>query len=438
MAKPLNAEKFFAPLLQDCELEAQLRAQTLRKKNRLYFDWTASGLAFAPIEKRIQKLLPFYANTHSDANLYAQNIEKLYQTAKQKLKDALGLSADFALIATGYGASGAIKKFQELLGIYAPPHTLLRIQKPQKSHLPLVIVGAMEHHSNELSFREGLCEVVRIGLDAHGLVDLNALEAVLQQHKGREIIASFVSASNVTGILLDCERFSKLVRSYGGIVALDMASSSPYMNIPCELFDAAFFAPHKLLGGPGSCGLLAVRRALVDSSLPPSFAGGGSVAYSSRSAQYYLNDIETREEAGTPPVLQLLRAALAYRLREEISRTWIAARETELAQYFLQSVRDFAPLTLYGNQTAPKIGIFACNLKNLSPHYVSFLLAKRFHIDTRAGCSCAGPYAHDLLDMDDLDFVPAYKSGWVRVSLHYTHTKADIDLLVAALQSLVR
>lgn len=432
----MEAENFFAPLLHEGELEAQLRAKTMRPKKRLYFDWTASGLCFAPIEKRLQRLLPFYANTHSESNLYAQNIERLYQAAKQKIKDALKLSPDFALIATGCGASGAIQKFQELLGIYVPPRALLRV-KPDKSKIPLVIVGAMEHHSNELSFREGLCEVVRLPLDSRGLVDLNALESVLRANNGREIIASFASASNVSGILLDCERASALVRRYGGIVALDMASSSPHLNIPCTLFDAAFFAPHKLLGGPGSCGLLAIRRKLVDCSLPPSFAGGGSVAYVSRSAQYYLGDIETREEAGTPPILQLLRAALAYVLREEISRDWIAEREAELARYFLNCVRDFPELTFYGNLEAPKIGIFAFNLKNLSPHYVSFLLAKRFHIDTRAGCSCAGPYAHDLLNMDDLDFVPAYKHGWVRVSLHYTHTKADIDCLVSALRSLV-
>lgn len=433
----MEAEKFFAPLLQEGEPKAQLRVQTLRPKNRLYFDWTASGLGFAPIERRLQKLLPFYANTHSDSNLYAQKMENLYQAAKQKIKDALELNADFALIATGCGASGAIQKFQELLGIYIPPRALLRIAKPDKRRLPLVIVGAMEHHSNELSFREGLCEVVRIPLNNRGLVDLNALESVLRINSGREIIASFASASNVSGILLDCMRFSTLVRHYGGIVALDMASSSPHLNIPCELFDAAFFAPHKLLGGPGSCGLLAMRRNLIDCALPPSFAGGGSVAYVSRNAQYYLDDIEMREEAGTPPILQLLRAALAYCLREEISRTWIAARENELMQYFLHAVHDFAELTLYGNLDVPRISIFAFNLNNLSPHYVSFLLAKRFHIDTRAGCSCAGPYAHDLLDMDDLDFVPAYKHGWVRASLHYTHTKAEIDCLVTALRRLV-
>ena len=432
----MEAEKFFAPLLQSGGLEAQLRAKTLRAKNRLYFDWTASGLCFAPIEKRLRRLLPLYANTHSESNLYAQNIERLYHAAKQRIKDALELSPDFALIATGYGASGAIQKFQELLGIYIPPRTLLRV-KPDKSKLPLVIVGAMEHHSNELSFREGLCEVVRLPLDSRGLVDLGALESVLRANSGREIIASFASASNVSGILLDCERASALVRRYGGIVALDMASSSPHLNIPCTLFDAAFFAPHKLLGGPGSCGLLAIRRNLIDNALPPSFAGGGSVAYVSRSAQYYLDDIETREEAGTPPILQLLRAALAYCLREEVSRDWIAAREAELAQHFLNRVRDFAELTLYGNLEAPRVGIFAFNLKNLSPHYVSFLLAKRFHIDTRAGCSCAGPYAHDLLEMDDLNFVPAYKHGWVRASLHYTHTTAEIDCLVSALHSLV-
>lgn len=429
----MKIEAFFEPLLESGELLAQLRAKQVIAKKRLYFDWTASGLAFKPIESRLYKILAFYANTHSDSNIYAQKMELLYKEAKRHIKQSLELDSNFALIATGYGASGAIKRFQEIIGLYIPPRTRNRFEPSLQKDLPLVLVGPMEHHSNEVSFRESLCEVKRIPLDDNGLLDFCQLEEILIANKGREIIASFNVVSNVTGIEIDIQRLSSLIRSYGGLVALDMACCSPYYNIPCSCFDVAFFSPHKLLGGVGSCGLLAIRKEIVDNCLPPSFAGGGSVAYVSRKTQYYLDDIELREEAGTPPILQILRASLAYKLRNEISFAWIMQQEKRLIHYFAQLLDSIPSAKMYGDMNRKKIGIFAFNIDGLSPYYVSFLLSKRFHIDTRAGCSCAGPYAHDLLKMDDLDFIPAYKAGWVRVSLHYTHKESDIDRFFAAL-----
>ncbi|EAI8183189.1 aminotransferase class V-fold PLP-dependent enzyme, partial [Campylobacter jejuni] len=202
-----------------------------------------SALALKCVEKEISKILPTYANTHSDSSLNSFKTQQTYEQARKDIKKSLSLDENFALIACGTGSSSAIKKFQELIGIYIPPLVKERyFTQIDKNTLPLVIVGPYEHHSNELSFREGLCECIRIPLDKNGEIDFDFLEKTLQKNKKRKIIASFSLASNVTGILSDYKRISEMVRKFKGIVAFDASSFIPYKNISCQYYDALFIS----------------------------------------------------------------------------------------------------------------------------------------------------------------------------------------------------
>ncbi|MBS4235915.1 aminotransferase class V-fold PLP-dependent enzyme [Campylobacter vulpis] len=409
-----------------------LKKDIILRKNTLYLDFAASALALKSVEKRIRAILPFYANTHSESSLNAFKMQKLYEEARTSIKKSLNLSEDFALIACGTGSSGAIKKFQELLGLYAPPVLKQKYfsQSDPKS-LPLVLVGPYEHHSNELSFREALCECVRVPLDKQEGIDFSFLEQVLKQNEKREIIASFSLASNVTGILSDYEKIADLVRKYGGLVAFDAASFIPYKNIPCKFYDALFISTHKLIGGVGSCGLLVVKKALCGSK--PSFAAGGTVGYVSRTSQNYLCNEENLEEAGTPGILQLIRAALAFEIKDKIGLKNIEKKEKILKNYFFKKCQEIPNLELYAKNLTHRLPIFSFNIKHLSPFDLAYDLSKRFHIETRAGCACAGPYGHDLLHLEDNQKLN-FKPGWLRVSFHYTHEKEDIDSFFKALQ----
>lgn len=411
-----------------------IRKNIIKDKDILYFDFTASGLGYKPVEKKIQKILKTYANTHSEATLSAVMTSKFCIDARACLRRNLQISDDFYLFPCGTGATGAIKKFQELLGLYIPPKTKKRYKiKPHK--VPLVIVGPYEHHSNELSFREALCECVRVGLDSNGNVDMRELKHILKKNKNREIIASFSVASNVTGIKSDYKTIYKLVKRYGGILALDGASSSAYMNVNCNFYDALFLSPHKLLGGPGSCGLLIMRKELCNEEIP-TFAGGGTVKYVSRTSRIYFEDMEIKENAGTPGILQVIRASQAYDLRNKIGLNKIAKKEKLLKKYFLSKIKNITNITIYGNQKLDSISTISFNIKDIYAEELSSLLSKKYSIQTRAGCSCAGPYGHDLLNItDDIHFI--VKPGWLRVSLHYTHTKKDIDKFVFALKKCV-
>ncbi|WP_419771059.1 MAG: aminotransferase class V-fold PLP-dependent enzyme [Candidatus Marinarcus sp.] len=427
--------KLFKPFFsKDTNKLDYIKYNTIGIHKTQYFDYTASGLGFRPIENRIYDILKTYANTHSKEASMAFLTNSYYEQAIQSLYNSLEVSDEFAILPTGCGATAAIKKFQELLGLYIPPATLQRLQLTvNKSDLPLVIVGPYEHHSNEVSYREALCEVMRIQLNAEGLMDLVQLETILKANQHRDIIATFCIASNVTGIITCYKEISNLLRKYKAIVCFDAAASSSSMNIDCQYYDAMILSPHKLLGGPGSCGLLVIKKSLVDTSLAPSFSGGGTVQYVSKTSQIYHEDIQSRETAGTPGILQLIKAALAYALRNEIGFEFIEQRKQELLSGFLTQLKKIPSIKIYGNQNAKNIGIVSFNIEKKDPYEICEFLSSK-GIQTRAGCSCAGPYGHDLLGLkDQIDL--ADKPGWVRISIHYSQTKEEIETLYEAIKS---
>ncbi|RDU69662.1 aminotransferase class V-fold PLP-dependent enzyme [Helicobacter cholecystus] len=436
MKKIIN--NFFAPILdQNQDKIEQCKKATILKKGARYFDFTASGLAFAPIQKRLASFLPYYANTHSDTSEHATITTALYKYSKEVIKECLGLSEEFSLLNVGSGSTGAIKLFQELLGIYIPPKTKEILGIREMKNLPYVFVGAYEHHSNEISYREGLCHLQRISLNAKGLLNIEELQESVHKTQGK-IIGSFNVASNVTGIITPYEEISKILRNKDAIIAFDMASSSPYMNVPSTLFDACFLSPHKLLGGVGSCGLLGIKTQLIDTSLPPTFGGGGTIRNANRTTHEYLENIDYRQEAGTPGIIQLLTAALAYQLRNEIGLDLIHQREKVLVEVMMHELKSIPALTLYGNSEVDRLGVFSFNIGGISPFDLALELSQKYGIQTRSGCSCAGPYGYDLFGLEDSASEMGIKPSWIRASVHYTHSIEDIEYFISSLKKAIK
>lgn len=410
------------------------------KEGVFYFDWTASGLAYRPIENEILRILKTYANTHSEASEHARITSEYYEKAKIGLKNLLELDDKFYLFSCGFGATAAIKKFQELMGIYIPPMSreFLKLDIKNLENLPLVLVSPYEHHSNEISYRAGLCEVKRVPLDEKGEIDFNALTQILLENRGRKIIASFSIASNITGVLTDYKKLYLIIKAFGGIVALDAASVASHMQIDPGFYDALFISPHKLLGGVGSSGILIMKKELCVSD-EPTFAAGGTVRYVDRKTQIYKIDKEKLEDAGTPGITELIMSYLAFKLRNDIGLENIEKKELELKEYFLEKILKLEDVILYAKDVKNKLPIFSFNVKGFDPYTFSTLLSQKYNVETRAGCACAGPYGHDLMNMDDgRNFLEDGKPGFVRVSINYTHEKDDIDYLISAIKAVIK
>ena len=311
------------------------------------------------------------------------------------------------------------------------------IQKKREKLVSGVIVAFKEKFFPKKKLIEDL-QVIRIveeikKISESGMIENNSeaigkyISNILEKNKNREIIGSFTIASNVSGIITCYKKISNLLRKYKATVCFDAAASSSYMNISSSYYDALFLSPHKLLGGVGSCGILVVKKYLVDTSLPPSFAGGGTVKYVNKSYQIYEEQIEVREDAGTPAITQFIRAALAYKLRNEIGFEFIESRKKELYLYLLEELKNIQNLLIYGNKKSHNIGIVSFNIKDFNPYTLCEKLSNS-GFQTRAGCSCAGPYGHDLLGLKKVSM--KNRPGWLRVGVHYIQTKDEIKALV--------
>ena len=444
----------------------------------VYADYTASGRCLSMIEKYIQNLQRIYANTHTEDDISGRSMTRLLEDAEHAIKQSVNAGPDGRIICIGTGATGAIDKLQQIIGVALPPATRQNLARMMEDALgveahtafseylqnrqPVVFVGPYEHHSNEISWRENLATVVEVRLDASGSVDLDHLESLLQEpaYLGRMRIGSFSAASNVTGMLTPVHEIAALLHRFDAIACFDYAASAPYVEInmnPAEgkypgdaSLDAVFISPHKFLGGPGASGVLVFNKRIYHAELPPSVSAGGTVDYVGPTSQDFIVDIEEREKAGTPGVLQILKAGLAFQIKDRVGVTAIEKRECELLQRTFERWQGNPNIEILGNPDADRrISIVSFNLKDpagkyLHPKFVTSLLNDLFGIQSRAGCSCAGPYGHRLLDID-FEKSEQYrkwikkgfcgiKPGWCRISLHYTMDDIEADFILDAIE----
>jgi selenocysteine lyase/cysteine desulfurase len=441
------------------------------ERTMMYCDYTASGRSLHFVERYLQGLLQGYANTHTEDDITGRGTSRLLYEAEDAIKRVVNAGPQGRIIACGTGATGAIDKLQQILGVAIAPATRARLNEHliqffgtdrsrafdeyQRARQPVVFVGPYEHHSNEVSWRQGLATVVTVDLRDDGGIDLEHLAALLGDpaYRDRPRIGSFSAASNVTGIRTPVHEIAALLHRHCTLACFDYAASGPYvaidMNPGSEAWlDAIFLSPHKFVGGPGSTGVLVFNERLYRQDLPPTVAGGGTVDYVSPTDQDFVADIEVREKAGTPGILQTLRAALAFEIKAAVTPAAIEAREAVLLARVFARWTGAEGVEILGNHDpALRIGIVSFNVRDprggyLHPKFVTALLNDLFGIQSRAGCSCAGPYGHRLLAIGH-DVSEQYrawvrkgyqgiKPGWCRIGFHFVMDDVDADFVIEA------
>jgi selenocysteine lyase/cysteine desulfurase len=319
---------------------------------------------------------------------------------------------------------------------------------------PVVFVGPFEHHSNDLPWRESIAQVVRIPEDESGHIDIEALKSELECYSKRPLkIGSFSAASNVTGILSDTKAISKLLHYHGALAIWDYAAAAPYVEIemisksdPSDYKDALFLSPHKFVGGPGSPGVLAIRMDLLRGTKPSS-PGGGTVSYVSDDSYQYLDDPVRREESGTPDIIGSIRAGLAFNLKSTVGAREIERREAELLTKARMALSANPDVEILGSDDAKRLSILSLRIGHdgeyFHHNYVVALLNDLFGIQARGGCSCAGPYGHRLLGIDQTkshlfqEIIDqgweGLKPGWVRVNFNYFISHEVVEYITSAL-----
>ena len=425
-----------------------------------YADYTASGRSLDFIEDFIRDaVLPRYANTHTESSGTGLQTSLLREDARKIIRDAAGGTEDDLVIFTGSGATAAVNKLIGILELRIPAGPDERYQLTRQipeNDRPVVFVGPYEHHSNELPWRESIADVVVIGEDSDGHVDLADLEGQLVRYAQRPLlIGSFSAASNVTGILTDTSAVAALLHAHGALSFWDYAAAGPYVPIRVgasrpdrdDHKDAIFLSPHKFPGGPQTPGVLILRRELVRNQVP-TVPGGGTVAFVDPVGHRYLDDPVAREEGGTPAIIESIRAGLAVALKQAVGTDLIAAREEQLWQHVLRRWAGSPGVEILGSRQASRLSIVSFRIRHgasfLHHNFVVAVLNDLFGIQARGGCSCAGPYGHRLLAIgaarshafrDEIGHgCEGVKPGWSRVNLNYFISAAQADYIAAAVE----
>lgn len=411
------------------------------KKPLIYADYVASGRALRQIEDFVlTELLPFYANSHTEASYVGGMMTRLRRQARDIIREQFNASKDHAVIFTGSGATTGINRLVHLLGVANMVH---------QGRSPVVLIGPYEHHSNILPWRESGAEVIEIPEAATGGPCMTTLEQTLARIEGRPIIGAFSAASNVTGIVTDVVTVSRVLKQAGATVIWDYAGGAPYLSIDLcpardALIDAVVLSPHKFVGGPQASGILIVRHDALRTQ-KPTLPGGGTVRFVSPTAHDYSDNVEAREEAGTPNVIGDLRAALCLLVKSAIGQDYISKRNNENCNRAFATWGNHPNIELLGNTSCERLPIFSFRLRNGKGGYVhqqlvTRLLSDCYGIQARGGCACAGPYVHRVLGIDTassdemraaiLAGQEIEKPGFVRLNFSFLATDMEVETIL--------
>ena len=408
----------------------------------IYTDWTASGRLYRPIEEKMMNVFgPFVANTHTETTISGTAMTMAYHEARKIIKRHVNANDDDVLITDGTGMTGVVNKLQRILGLRIAEN-LKEFTTIPKELRPIVLISHMEHHSNQTSWLETIADVEVIPCDEEGLFCLEKFKTTLEKYKDRSFkIASITSCSNVTGIQTPYHEVAKIMHENNGVCFVDFACSGPYVDIDMHpdderYLDAIFFSPHKFLGGPGTTGVLLFNKNLYKNNIPDC-PGGGTVSWTNPWGEHkYIDNIEDREDGGTPGFLQVIKTALAIQLKEEMGVENIQNREHEIVEYVFDRLQSVENINILAEQHKDRLGVISFYINDLHFNLGVKILNDRFGIQTRGGCSCAGTYGHFLLHVDqetsnDLvcqissgDLIK--KPGWIRMSIHPTTTNEEI------------
>ena len=420
------------------------------RQKMIYADWVASGRLYQPIEDRIANVIgPFVGNTHTETTESGTLMTKAYQHAHKKIKEHVNADDNDVIITAGFGMTAVINKLQRILGLKACAQ-MKGGECLVKGEKPVVFITHMEHHSNQTSWIETYTDVVLLEPDEGNLVDPNVLREEIAKYKDRKIkIGAFTACSNVTGVIPDYYELAKIMHENNGLVFIDFAGSAPYVDIdmhpedPLKKLDAVLFSPHKFLGGPGSSGVLIFDKNMYNNAIPDN-PGGGTVDWTDPwGGHKYIDDIEIREDGGTPGFLQAIRAALAIEVKDQMDTRLMWKREHQLVEKAMTGLGNIEGLHILADNVKNRLGILSFWFADIHFNLMVKLLNDRYGVQVRGGCACAGTYGHFLLNVTPEESKRitkkissgdlSEKPGFVRVSLHPTMTDEELDIIIKAI-----
>lgn len=361
----------------------------------------------AVVEAMTEEYYNVNANVHRGVHFLSQRATDLHEAARETVRRFLGAASTEEIIFT--------RGTTESINLVATSMARLHSDDPERE----VIVSALEHHSNIVSWQLAGFRLRVIPISDDGELDLEAIEGLFTEHT---CLVSVTHVSNVLGVETPVEDIIRRAHVHGVPVLVDGAQSAPHRRINVDALDCDFFAlsGHKMYG-PTGIGVLYGKRAWLN-QLPP-YMGGGEMIRNVSFEHTTYNDLPYKFEAGTPDYVASTGLARAIDYMERLGLETIRTHEEELTQYAVSTLSEIEGMHIWGLRPGrPLHGVVSFQVGNIH-HLDMGTLLDRLGIAVRTGHHCAEPLMHRL-----------GIEGTCRASFALYNTREEVDALAAGIR----
>jgi cysteine desulfurase / selenocysteine lyase len=404
----------------------------------VYLDNAATTPPFKHVQAKVDEFLGWYASVHRGAGFKSIVTTEAYEQARAIVAEFVGADRGADCVILVKNATEAINKLAARMP-FGPDD--------------VVLSTVMEHHSNDLPWRER-AHVEYVGIRADGSLDMDDYAARLERLRGRVKMVTTTGASNVTGFMPPIYDMAEMAHACGAPIMVDCAQLAPHRTIdmgpagsPRHL-DFVALSAHKMYAPFGTGALIGPTDFFRHGS--PDYRGGGTIDLVTLDEVHWTDPPE-RDEAGTPNAVGAVALAAAMRILADYGMENLARHEADLTSYALRRLQRLPEVTVYGSpdpeRLADRLGVLTFNVRGLPHGLVAAILGFEGGISVRDGCFCAHPYVLQLMQVGRNEF-QTYRSqvlshdrtdlpGMVRASLGCYNTRADVDRLVAMLERII-
>lgn len=312
----------------------------------------------------------------------------------------------------------------------------------------VVITSRMEHHSNDLPWRDK-CNLKYIDVDSIGRLDIMSLNSLLEENKSKVKYVTLTAASNVTGYINDIKSIAKIVHKYNAKLIVDGAQIVAHKEIDMnpldkrEAIDFLVFSAHKIYAPFGSGAIIGLKSTFED--LDPFIKGGGNVDSVLDDFVIY-SKVPSKNECGTPNFFGALALVKSMEEIKKIGFNKIDHSERELMKIALYGLKSIKGVTTYGDcdNISDRLGIIVFNVDGLYNEVTAKYLANLRGISVRQGGFCAHPYVRRLLNLSDEE-ASAYlynqslkMPGMVRASFGIYNSINEVEIFLNTVELITK
>lgn len=352
------------------------------------------------------------ANVHRGVHFLSQQATNLHEASRETVRQFINARSTAEIVFT----RGTTESINLVASTFADS---------QMKAGDEVIVSAMEHHSNIVSWqlqaaRKGIVLRV-IPINDRGELLLDEYEKLFSECTK---LVSVTHVSNVLGTVNPVKDIIATAHAHGVPVLIDGAQSIPHIKVDVQDLDADFyvFSGHKIYG-PTGVGVLYGKEEWLD-RLPP-YQGGGEMIKNVSFEKTTFNELPFKFEAGTPDYIGTTALAKALDYVSALGIDAIARHEHELTTYALARLKAIPGMRIFG-EAAEHGAVISFLVGNIHPFDMGTLL-DRLGIAVRTGHHCAEPLMHRM-----------GIEGTVRASFGLYNTKEEVDALAAGIERVSR